>query len=102
MAERQITDIGKAYMCQKGCESQSSCVSLCKDTATHYLLHLIDDQELTIQKLADNLEKIRMGLVYNGKRGKNTDFVIRKRTKKLLRSLQNFNLRAYPKLKLSS
>lgn len=36
----------------------------------NYLLHLIDDQDLTIQKLANNLEKIRMGLVYNGKEGK--------------------------------
>ena len=33
----------------------------------NYLLHLIDDQELTIQKLANNLEKIRMGLVHNKK-----------------------------------
>jgi transposase len=36
----------------------------------NYLLHLIDDQRLTIQKLATKLEKIRMGLVYNKKERK--------------------------------
>ena len=42
----------------------------------NYLLHLIDDQELTIQKLSNNLEKIRMGLVHNRKGEKSAEFVI--------------------------
>jgi len=42
----------------------------------NYLLHLIDDQELTIQKLSNNLKKIRMGLVNNRKGEKNAEFVI--------------------------
>ncbi len=44
----------------------------------NYLLHLIDDNDLTIQKLANNLEKIRVGLVYNGKEGENAEFVIKR------------------------
>ena len=47
----------------------------------NYLLHLIDDQELTIQKLAENFEKIRMGLVCNGKGGENAEFVIEEMNK---------------------
>ena len=47
----------------------------------NYLLHLIDDQEITIQNLAHNLEKIRMGLVYNGKGEKNAEFVIEEMNK---------------------
>jgi len=47
----------------------------------NYLLHLIDDQEITIQNLANNLEKIRMGLVYNGKGVKNAEFVIEEMNK---------------------
>lgn len=57
----------------------------------NYLLHLIDNQELTIQKLADNLEKIRMGLVYNGKERENADFVIeetKKETAEIFTKLQ--------------
>lgn len=47
----------------------------------NYLLHLIDDQEISIQKLTNNLEKIRMGLVYNGKERKNAEFVIEEMNK---------------------
>jgi Transposase len=47
----------------------------------NYLLHLIDDQEITIQNLANNLEKIRMGLVHNGKGEKNAEFVIEEMNK---------------------
>ena len=47
----------------------------------NYLLHLIDDQEITILNLANNLEKIRMGLVYNGKGEKNAEFVIEEMNK---------------------
>ena len=47
----------------------------------NYLLHLIDDQELTIQKLSNNLEKIRMGLVHNRKGEKNAEFVIEEMNK---------------------
>ena len=41
----------------------------------------IDDKDLTIQKLAENLEKIRMGLVYNGKGEENAEFVIEEMNK---------------------
>ena len=47
----------------------------------NYLLHLIDDQEISIQKLTNNLEKIRMGVVYNGKERKNAEFVIEEMNK---------------------
>ena len=47
----------------------------------NYLLHMIDDQELTIQKLSNNLEKIRMGLVHNRKGEKNAEFVIEEMNK---------------------
>ncbi|AKB23580.1 Mobile element protein [Methanosarcina sp. MTP4] len=57
----------------------------------NYLLHLIDDPELTIQKLATNLEKIRMSLVYSAKEEKNAEFVIEemnKETAKIFTKLQ--------------
>ena len=47
----------------------------------NYLLHLIDDSELTIQKLSNNLAKIRMGLVHNRKGEKNAEFVIEEMNK---------------------
>jgi transposase len=47
----------------------------------NYLLYVIDDQELTIQKLSNNLEKIRMGLVHNRKGEKNVEFVIEEMNK---------------------
>jgi transposase len=47
----------------------------------NYLLHLIDDQELTIQKLSNNLEKIRLGLVHNRKGEKSAEFVIEEMNK---------------------
>ena len=47
----------------------------------NYLLHLNDDSELTIQKLSNNLAKIRMGLVHNRKGEKNAEFVIEEMNK---------------------
>lgn len=47
----------------------------------NYLLHLIDDPHLTIQTLANDLEKIRLGLIYNGKGEENAEFVIEKMNK---------------------
>jgi transposase len=47
----------------------------------NYLLYLINDPHLTIQNLADNLETIRLGLLYNGKGKENAEFVIEKMNK---------------------
>ena len=61
----------------------------------NYLLHLIDDQELTIQKLAENFEKIRMGLAYNGKGGKNAEFVIEEMNRETAGIFTKFQLEEY-------
>jgi transposase len=61
----------------------------------NYLLHLIDDQDLTIQKLANNLEKIRMGLVYNGKEGENAEFVIEEMNKETAEIFTKLQLGEY-------
>ena len=61
----------------------------------NYLLHLIDDQELTIQKLAENLEKIRMGLVYNGKGGENAEFVVEEMNKETAEIFTKLQLGEY-------
>lgn len=61
----------------------------------NYLLHLIDDQDLTIQKLANNLEKIRMGLVFNGKEGENAEFVIEEMNKETAEIFTKLQLGAY-------
>ena len=61
----------------------------------NYLLYLIDDQELTIQRLASNLEKIRMGLIYNGKEGKNAEFVIEEMNKESAKIFTKLQLENY-------
>ncbi|HII01150.1 TPA: IS1634 family transposase [Methanosarcinaceae archaeon] len=61
----------------------------------NYLLHLIDDKELTIQKLASDLEKIRMGLVYNGKEGENAELVIEEMNKETAEIFTKLQLGAY-------
>jgi len=61
----------------------------------NYLLHLIDDQELTIQKLATNLEKIRMGLVYIKKGEKNAEFVIEEMNKETAEIFAKLQLGKY-------
>jgi len=61
----------------------------------NYLLHFIDDQKLTIQKLASNLEKIRMGLIYNGKGEKNAEFVIEEMNKETAEIFTKLQLGKY-------
>ncbi len=61
----------------------------------NYLLHLIGDQEITIQKLATNLEKIRMGLVYNKKGEKNAEFVIEEMNKETAEIFAKLQLGEY-------
>jgi len=61
----------------------------------NYLLHLIDDQELTIQTLANNLEKIRLGLIYNGKEDENAEFVIEKMNKEAAEIFTKLQLGEY-------
>ena len=61
----------------------------------NYLLHLIDDQELTIQKLSNNLKKIRMGLVNNRKGEKNAEFVIEEMNKETAEIFAKLQLGKY-------
>jgi hypothetical protein len=61
----------------------------------NYLLHLIGDQEITIQKLATNLEKIRMGLVYIKKGEKNAEFVIEEMNKETAEIFAKLQLGKY-------
>ena len=61
----------------------------------NYLLHLIDDPEMTIQKLATNLEKIRMSLVYSGKEEKNAEFVIEEMNKETAEIFTKLQLGKY-------
>jgi transposase len=61
----------------------------------NYLLHLIDDQEITIQKLATNLEKIRMGLVHNRKGEKTAEFVIEEMNKETAEIFAKLQLGKY-------
>jgi transposase len=61
----------------------------------NYLLHLIDDPNLTIQTLANNLEKIRMGLIYNGKEDENAEFVIEKMNKEAAEIFTKLQLGEY-------
>jgi transposase len=61
----------------------------------NYLLHLIDDRELTVQKLANNLEKIRMGLVHNKKGEKNAEFVIEEMNKETAEIFAKLQLGEY-------
>jgi len=61
----------------------------------NYLLHMIDDQELTIQKLSNNLEKIRMGLVHNGKGEKSVEFVIEEMNKETAEIFAKLQLGKY-------
>jgi len=56
---------------------------------------LIDDQELSIQKLATNLEKIRMGLVSNKKGEKNVEFVIEEMNKETAEIFEKLHLGKY-------
>jgi transposase len=42
----------------------------------NYLLYLIEDTGLSIMKLADYLDQMRLGLVFNDKSSKNAEFII--------------------------
>jgi transposase len=61
----------------------------------NYLLHLIDEPEMTIQKLTTNLEKIRMSLVYNGIEKKNAEFVIEEMNKETAEIFTKIQLGEY-------
>ncbi len=52
-------------------------------------------RRLTIQKLANNLEKIRMGLVYNRKGEKNAEFVIEEMNKETAEIFAKLQLGKY-------
>jgi peptidyl-tRNA hydrolase len=56
---------------------------------------LIDDQEITIQKLATSLEKIRMGLVHNRKGEKSAEFVIEEMNKETAEIFAKLQLGKY-------
>ena len=82
---------------QKGWEDQRTRISPCNRARLlyNYLLHFIDDQELTTRKLASNLEKIRIGLIYNGKEGKNVEFVIEEMNKETAEIFTKLQLEKY-------
>lgn len=61
----------------------------------NYLLHLIDEPEMTIQKLTTNLDKIRMSLVYNGIENKNAEFVIEEMNKETAEIFTKIQLGEY-------
>ena len=61
----------------------------------NYLLHLIDEPEMTIQKLTSNLEKIRMSLAYNGKEKSNAEFVIEEMNKETAEIFTKIQLGEY-------
>ncbi len=48
----------------------------------NYLLHLIEEDSLSIMKLADYLDQMRLGLVFNDKSRKNAEFIIEDMNKK--------------------
>ena len=59
------------------------------------LLYLINDPHVTIQNLADNLEKIRLGLIYNGKGKENAEFVIENMNKETAEIFTKLQLGEY-------
>ena len=61
----------------------------------NYLLYLINDPHLTIQNLANNLEKIRLGLIYNGKGKENAEFFIEKMNKETAEIFTKLQLGEY-------
>ena len=82
MAERQVTDTIKPVYVRKDVKIRAHVFLCVMGLLLHnYLLYLIDDSELTIQKLSNNLAKIRMGLVHNRKGEKNAEFVIEEMNK---------------------
>jgi len=85
----------KPVYARKG-KDKISCVSLCNGALLYnYLLHLIDDQELTIQMLSSNLEKIRMGLVNNRKGEKSAEFVVEEMNKETAEIFAKLQLGKY-------
>jgi len=48
----------------------------------NYLLHLIEEDSLSIMKLADYLDQMRLGLVFNDRGKKNAEFIIEDMNKK--------------------
>ena len=61
----------------------------------NYLLFLIEDDGLSIMKLADYLDQMRLGLVFNDKNSKNAEFIIEDMNKETAEVFSKLQLGRY-------
>ena len=61
----------------------------------NYLLYLIEDNGLSIMKLADYLDQMRLGLVFNDKSKKNAEFIIEDMNKETAEVFSKLQLGKY-------
>ena len=61
----------------------------------NYLLYLIEDTGLSIMKLADYLDQMRLGLVFNDKSRKNAEFIIEDMNKETAEVFSKLQLGRY-------
>ena len=61
----------------------------------NYLLYLIEDTGLSIMKLADYLNQMRLGLVFNDKSSKNAEFIIEDMNKESAEVFSKLQLERY-------
>jgi len=61
----------------------------------NYLLYLIEDTGLSIMKLADYLDQMRLGLVFNDKNSKNAEFIIEDMNKETAEVFSKLQLGRY-------
>ncbi|MBT9439093.1 MAG: IS1634 family transposase [Desulfobacterales bacterium] len=61
----------------------------------NYLLYLIEDDGLSIMKLADYLDQMRLGLVFNDKNSKNAEFIIEDMNKETVEVFSKLQLGRY-------
>ena len=61
----------------------------------NYLLYLIEDTGLSIMKLADYLDQMRLGLVFNDKSRKNAEFIIEDMNKETAKVFSKLQLGGY-------
>lgn len=61
----------------------------------NYLLYLIEDDGLSIMKLADYLDQMRLGLVFNDKNSKNAEFIIEDMNKETAEVFSKLQLGRY-------
>jgi transposase len=61
----------------------------------NYLLYLIEDAGLSIMKLADYLDQMRLGLMFNDKGSKNAEFIIEDMNKETAEVFSKLQLGRY-------